>query len=119
MGKKILFVDDLADWRSMVATALSEAGFEVLTAKDASDAMTQMEGAELGLVILDLDLAGESGRMLLKFVKHNVPGVPVLLFTSLEHDDATILAMMKEGADQYLNKGPMEQLILTVGSYFK
>ena len=119
MDKTILYVDDEADWRAMVTVALEAAGFTILAVKDASEAMAKAEGVALGLVILDLSLAGESGIMLLKFLRRNYPDAPVLLYTGLEHDEPAILAMLDQGAHQYLRKGSMEELILRVGEYFR
>lgn len=79
----------------------------------------QTEGVELGLIILDLNLAGESGMMLMRFLKRNNPEVPVLLYTGLEHDDTTITEMLREGADRYLKKGSPEELLKTVQISFK
>lgn len=117
MGKKVLFVDDEEEWRVMVGTSLESAGFRVLVAKDASDAMQKAEGAELGLILLDLNLAGENGMMLVKFLKLNYPGVPIVLYTGTDHDDAQVLEMLSCGVHQYLQKGSMEELILNVGAY--
>jgi len=119
MGKKVLFVDDEEEWRSMVGMSLGAAGFDVLVAKDGSDAMQLAEGAELGLILLDLNLGGENGMMLMKFLKLNQPGVPIVLYTGTEHDDAQVLEMLKAGAHLYLQKGSMEELILNVGAYIK
>jgi two-component system OmpR family response regulator len=119
MGNKVLFVDDDEHWREIVAIALKEAGFEVSTAQDASEALLQAEAVGPDLLILDLNLAGESGLTLMKYLKRNYPAVPILLYTSTDHDEAAILAMLKEGADQYLPKGSMEELIVTVGSYLR
>ncbi len=119
MAKKILFVEDTSDWRSMVQSFLELKGFEVITAQDASEAMAKTEGVDLGLIILDLNLAGESGMMLMRFLKRNNPEVPILLYTGLEHDDATITAMLRQGADRYLRKGSLEELLQTVQISFK
>ena len=119
MGKKVLFVDDEEEWRSMVESSLGSAGFDVLVAKDASDAMRLAEGTELGLILLDLNLAGENGMILVKFLKLNHPGVPILLYAGTEHDDAAVLEMLAAGVHQYLQKGSMEELILNVGAYIK
>ncbi len=119
MGKKILFVEDTADWRSMVQTFLEVKGYEVLTAKDASEAMARSDGIELGLIIVDLNLGGESGMMLMRFLKRNNPEVPILLFTGMDHDDATITAMLRQGADRYLQKGSLEELLKAVQLSFK
>ena len=119
MRKTILFVDDDEGWREVVAVRLQDAGFEVLTAKDASEAMERAEGIELGLIILDLDLKGESGLALMRCLKRNHPDLPILLYTAQDYDNAAILAMLKEGAHQYLQKGSLEELIVAVGGYFK
>ena len=114
MGKKILFVDDDKEWRFMVACWLGDAGYEVLTVADATEAMTSGEEADLGLIILDLDLAGEDGVVLMRFMKQNHPGVPIILFTGMSHDDDVILGLLREGAHQYVRKGPQADLIKAV-----
>jgi len=106
----ILFVDDDQDWRDVVAATLRDGGYEVLTAKDATEAIRLTEGAKLGLIILDLDLDGEDGLVLMKFFKRNQPDVPIILYTGLSHDDDAILEMLRQGALQYVRKGPLEDL---------
>jgi DNA-binding response OmpR family regulator len=117
MSRKVLFIDDDKNWREIVSTSLTEAGYEVLTAADATEGMAEAEGTALALIILDLNLAGESGLMLMRFLHRNHPQVPIILFTGMDHDDEAIRKMLKEGAVQYLPKGGIEELILTVGSY--
>jgi DNA-binding response OmpR family regulator len=114
MAKRILFVDDDQDWRAMVATCLNDAGYEVQTAKDAGEALAQSEGVRPDLVILDVDLAGESGVTLMQFLKRNHPDVPILLYTGLDHNDDTILALLSQGAHRYLPKGKLADLLATV-----
>jgi DNA-binding response OmpR family regulator len=119
MQSKVLFIDDDAAWRQAVTFALQEAGYGVLAAKDASEAMQHGEDAKLGLIILDLNLDGESGLTLMKYLRHNCPGVPLIIFTGMEHDDSTVRAMLEQGADQYLRKAGIEELVITVGSYLR
>jgi len=119
MPKRILFVDDESDWRFMATACLNEAGFEVVAAKDATEAMSHSEGAALDAIILDVNLAGEDGLMLMKFLKRNHPDVPIVLYTGMSHDDATIQTMLKQGAHQYLRKGSMEELFNTVSKLLK
>ena len=109
-SKKILHVDDDKDWCDVVTTALHDSGYEVLTAADATEAMRSAEGAKLSLIILDLDLAGENGLVLMKFFKRNQPGVPIILYTGTTHDDDDIQQMLQQGAYQYVQKGPLEDL---------
>ncbi len=77
------------------------------------------EGVALGLIILDLNLAGESGVMLLRFLRRNHPEVPILIYTGMEHDDEAVKAMLLQGAAQYLRKGPMEELVKAVSRSFR
>ena len=53
-NKRILFVDDDFDWRLIVSDFLAEAGFHVVTAKDAAETM-------LAAARLELDLVGGLG----------------------------------------------------------
>lgn len=119
MGKKILFVDDDEHWRSVVGITLKGVGHDVLTAKDASEAMRLCEGSDLGLIILDLDLDGENGLMLMKFLRRNQPDVPILLFTGMEHDEEAVKRMLFQGASQYLKKGSMDELVKAVRRSFR
>ena len=119
MGKKILFIDDEADWREIVAATLKGVGHDVMTAKDASEAMQLGEGVKLGLIILDLNLAGESGMMLMRFLRRNHPDVPILLYTGMEHNEEAVKGMLLQGAAQYLRKGSMDELIKAVTRSFR
>ncbi len=117
MRKKVLFVDDDETWRKRVQTSFAQADYEVVAAKNASEALALAETNPLAVIVLDINLQGEDGLMLMKFLRHNHPGVPVLLFSCLGHDDAAIRSMLEMGADQYLSKNSMEELLVTVGTY--
>ena len=108
--KKILFVDDEGDWRFVAGACLEEAGFEVLTAKDAAEALKRMETVKLDGIVLDLNLAGENGLLLMELLKQKHPGVPILIYTGQDLDAKAIQNMIKQGARQYLRKGSMADL---------
>jgi DNA-binding response OmpR family regulator len=119
MTKQVLLIDDDQSWLRLVTVALQQSGYTVLGAANATEAMQKSDGASLGLIVLDLNLGGESGLTFMKFLKHNHPGVPILIHSAMDHDDSTIRAMLDMGADQYLHKGDLEELLVTVGTYFK
>ena len=116
MAKSILYVEDLEDWRSLVSSALTSECFKVVTVKDGSEAMQACDGTTFNLVLLDLKLKGESGMMLMRFLKRNHPDLPILIYTGLDHDEPIIEIFRSEGANDYLHKGSMEELIKKVRS---
>jgi CheY-like chemotaxis protein len=116
--KKILFVDDEKDWRSVVGAQLQDLGHETILARNGSEAMKLADGAQLGLIILDVDLAGEDGLSLMRYLRQNHPGVPILIYTGLDHDEEAVKKILSNGAAQYLRKGTLEKLVQAVQRSF-
>ena len=112
--KRILFVDDEDDWRYMATMYLMDAGYEVWTARDSAEALRQAGRSRLDLIILDLNLGGESGLVIMKLLKEKHPGVPVLLYTGMDHDEGAVQAMLRDGAHQYLRKTTMGEMLRAV-----
>ena len=117
--RKILFVDDEPHWRDTVGTSLTNAGFDVVTAADGSEAMREAGTAPLALMIVDEDLAGESGAMLASFLRYNHPEVPTILHTNTEQAPASPRGLMSPVADECLPKGSVEELIVNVGCFVR
>lgn len=115
--RKILFVDDERHWRDKVGASLAEAGFDVMSAADGSEAMERATDPALGLMIVDEDLAGESGLVLSNFLRCNHPGVPTVLFTTTTYPAANTMEMRREVADQWVPKGCVDELIVTASTY--
>jgi CheY-like chemotaxis protein len=112
--KTVLFVDDEGDWRLVAGECLRDAGFNILTAKDEAEALRRMETVKLDAIILDLNLAGQNGLLLMELLKQRHPGVPVLIYTGMDHDNSAITEMLKSGAKKYLRKGSMTELCDTL-----
>ncbi len=112
--KKVLFVDDEGDWRFVAGTCLEDAGFHVVTAKDAAEAMRRMETLQLDGIVLDLNLAGENGLLLMELLKQKHPGVPILVYTGMDLDAVAVESILKQGASGYLRKGSMAELCDTL-----
>ena len=119
MSKRILFVDDEPEWRLIPGTALREAGYEMIIAKDVFETGLQTYGVKLDLIILDVNLGSDNAPGLMRLLKESHPGVPILLYTGLEQQDPAVQTMMNEGASQYLRKGAMNDLLDGVRSALK
>jgi len=114
MKRKVLFIDDENSWRTMVSMFLRLAGYECLTAKDAIGSMLYSGEDDLAAIILDVNLGSENTNDLLKSLKEANPGVPVVLYTGLENTDPSIKRLLEEGANEYLRKGNLQDLVQCV-----
>lgn len=112
--KKVLFVDDENDWRFMATIYLKESGYEVLTASNGQEAILHTQSAKPDLILLDLHLDGESGLDVMKLLKQKAPNVPIILYTGRDHDDETVKVMLRQGAQGYLKKGTMGEMLQAV-----
>lgn len=88
----VLVVEDEPFVREATSRILQSAGFEVLAAADATEAIELFEQStrQLDLLISDLVLPGRSGRQLGEDIHRRSPGVPILLTSGyLEIDCST------------------------------
>lgn len=114
MQKKILLIEDNEDWRRMAKECLQEAGYEVVAASGAAEAVLQKELTNLSLIVLDLDLGGENGLMLMKHLKRYYPAIPIMIYTGIEPEERAIERMREQGASLFLRKGPTSEFVAAV-----
>jgi PAS domain S-box-containing protein len=82
-GETVLVVEDEVIVRRMMTRALEEAGYRVLQAGNAAEAIEIVTRApdEINLLLTDVVMPGQNGRELAERIKNLRPGIPVL-FTS-------------------------------------
>ncbi|MGX7823784.1 response regulator [Actinokineospora sp. 24-640] len=99
-----MVVDDHPMWRDGVARDLAERGFDVrATASGAAQAVRIAGTVRPQVVLMDLNLAGESGVRAIARITAEAPEVRVLVLSaSGEHSD--VLEAVKAGASGYLVK---------------
>lgn len=114
----ILVVDDDEKLRRLLARYLTESGFIVATARDASDARDKLASAAFDLIILDLMMPGESGLDFAATLRRTSI-VPILMLTAMGEPEDRI-AGLERGADDYLTK-PFEpkELVLRVNNILR
>jgi len=78
---RVLIVDDDNDVLSLLSAWLTQAGFEVVTAKSGEDAIAKIAGTNPKLVITDLYMDGMSGMQLLSEIHKNNPLFPVIMLS--------------------------------------
>ncbi len=109
----LLVVDDDARLRELLRRYLSDSGFRVTAAADASEARSSLASFAFDLVVLDVMMPGESGLELTRALRAE-GRVPVLLLTAMAEPEDRVNGL-EQGADDYLSK-PFEprELVLRV-----
>jgi len=82
--KRVMTIDDSPSLRQMVALTLESAGYEVVEACDANDAMGKLRGREYHLFLTDLNMPGMDGIELTRKLR-SMPEykfVPIVLLTT-------------------------------------
>ncbi|MDT8343269.1 MAG: sigma-54 dependent transcriptional regulator [Thermohalobaculum sp.] len=113
----ILIVDDEADIRELIADLLGDEGHATRLAQDADGAFAAIERAAPDLIILDIWLQGSrmDGNEILKAVKRDNPGVPVVIISGHGNIEVAVAAV-QQGAYDFIEKPfNMDQLLVVVG----
>ncbi|MBI2711975.1 MAG: sigma-54-dependent Fis family transcriptional regulator [Bdellovibrio sp.] len=100
---RVLVVDDDADLRLSVASALSENNYLVDQAADGEEGVTRVKAGHYDLVLLDVNMPRMTGLQALKEVKAYDPSISVIILTACSNVRDAVEAT-KEGAYNYLEK---------------
>jgi two-component system, OmpR family, response regulator len=98
----LLIVDDDPEIRAMLVSAMRKEGFAASAAADGPAMRRELERAPFDLIILDLNLPGESGLTLCRDVRANSQ-VPIVMLTARGEPIDRIVGL-EMGADDYLAK---------------
>src|SRR3954464_1525643 len=100
---KVLVVDDDADLRLSVTSALSENHYLVDQAKDGEEGVNRVRAGHYDLVLLDVNMPRLSGIQALKEIKAHDPSIIAIVLTAFSNVRDAVEAT-KEGAYNYLEK---------------
>ena len=100
---RVLLVDDNAAVLRFLVTAFSSNHCDVTTASTAEEAMALLGGAPFALVVSDIKMPGLSGLDLLRAIKGQQPGTPVVLITGVPSVNSAVFGL-RHGAYDYLAK---------------
>src|SRR6266436_5794006 len=102
---RVLLIEDSPTQACWLAGVLEGAGFEVVTAPDATRGFDHLSTERFDLVLSDLQLPGESGFDFCRRIKSDarLARTPVLILTA-EADPANVLRGLQAGADGFMTK---------------
>ena len=99
---RILVVDDDPQLRSLLLLVLEGEGYTVAPASDAPTAVQEVEKGAIDLVVLDVSLGVDDGRMVLARIRE-LGDLPVILISG-KSDTADRVLGLRLGADDFLAK---------------
>ena len=110
----ILVVDDEVNYLTVMETLLGDAGYEVLTAPSAIEAVKIAGAADLDLVLTDMKMPKMSGIELLEKLQQDNPDLPVIIMTAFGTVEKAVSAMKKGAFDYILKPFKNEEILVTI-----
>jgi len=99
---RILVVDDDAQLAALLVLVLEGEGYPVVVASNAAGALAEVSKGTTDLVVLDVSLGADDGRMVLSRIRE-LGELPVILISG-QGDTAERVLGLRLGADDYLGK---------------
>jgi CheY-like chemotaxis protein len=90
--RKILVVDDEADFNELVKMRFEAGGYDVITASSGEDALELVKTGKLDAVLLDIMMPGMDGLAVLKRIREEHPKLPVFMVTAFSNEERVRLA---------------------------
>jgi len=103
--KRILAVDDDADYRDTISELLRTRGYDVVRAGSGEEAIELLAVQSADCILLDRTMAGMGGVETCRRIKATSFGrdTPLIMLTASDHRDA-VLECLAAGADDFLSK---------------
>ena len=116
---RIAVVDDDPHTRETVADYLALHDFDVVALDGGAALRTEMVDRAPDLVVLDLHMPGENGLSVLRWLKEEQGGVPVIMLTSTASPIDRVVGL-ELGADDYLAKpAELRELVARIRSVLR
>jgi two-component system response regulator AtoC len=110
----ILIIDDEQHMRWIIGKAMTKEGYRTEMAASGQEGISAIAESSPDLILLDLKLPDMSGIEVLRRVKQEHPGIPVIMITAHGTVESAIEAM-KIGAVDYISKPfDMEELKIVI-----
>lgn len=107
----ILIADDDPAVRDSICTLLESAGYETLQASSGKEAVAQLAHRP-DLVLTDVNMPDSTGLEVIKAIRANASGVPVVVMSGWRPHGYSPLALAEQlGADKTLDKADLSNLL--------
>lgn len=114
-NKSVLVVDDNRDLLYLLSVRLISAGYMVYGAANGLEALEQMETHSVDVVLTDYRMPKMDGFEFLSVCHVKWPGIPVVVFSGEEDDQAH--EAVERGAFAWVRKGSEFTILLEILAY--
>jgi two-component system alkaline phosphatase synthesis response regulator PhoP len=120
-AKKILIADDEPDILEIIQFNLQAEGYQVLTAKNGTDAIEKAKFYQPDLIILDIMMPEKSGIEVCKILRLQPAfSHTIIIFLTALSDETTEVKGLETGADDFITKPISPKVLLSkVNSLFR
>lgn len=101
--KKILVVDDEADFRELAKARLEANGYDVVAISNGKEALERIMRDKPDGILLDIIMPGIDGLSILKEIRVKYPDLPVFLITAFSNTERREIAR-KFNASEFILK---------------
>jgi len=116
---KILVVDDDKNIRRLIEAHLTQAGFEVILARNGQEALDIMDTRHLDMVVADIAMPYIDGYELVSDIRHIDDKIPILMITAKDSYEDKKRAF-DTGADDYITKPiDCDEMLLRVSALLR
>lgn len=118
-SRRLLLVDDSPFFRNLIAPLLSSAGYDVMTASSADQALKLCDQGQYDVIISDIEMPGMSGFEFAEALKKNERWRDTPLVALSSHSSPKDIARgRKVGFDDYVAKFDRDALLQTLSEAF-
>ena len=101
--RSILVVDDYPEMRALLLDVLRNEGYDVVDAKDGTEAVLALRARRFDLILMDKNMPGPSGLDLLPGFRRVCPDSKIIMMTAFG-DVPSYIEAVEKGAAEYLFK---------------
>jgi len=102
-SRSILVVDDDPEMRALLLDVLTNEAYEVIEAKDGTEAVLALRARKFDLILMDKNMPGPSGLDLLPGFRRASPWSPIIMMTAFG-DVPSYMEAVEKGAVEFLFK---------------
>jgi two-component system, OmpR family, alkaline phosphatase synthesis response regulator PhoP len=113
-ARKVLIADDEPDILEIIKYNLSSEGYEVITAKDGSEAIDKAKSFRPDLIILDIMMPRKTGVEVLEYLRSQPEfQETIIIFLTAMSDENSHIKGFETGADDYVTKPVSPKVLMS------